>query len=128
MRHFVPLFVILLFCGCTTDISKDPSRRTNYVVGATYELKVTGYLSGGYLHNKRVRIAGASEGVLPPATRLVVRKVTYYHLNPETGPYTSVYAEILTGEHTGHTVEISFFTGSSFAFVRQDPELIDRVK
>src|SRR6185436_3963868 len=111
-----------------TDISKDSSRRTDYVVGATYELKGPAYLSGDSLHSKRVRIAGATESELAPSTKLVVRKVTYYHLNPETGPYTSVYAEILTGEHSGQTVNISFLTGSAFAFVRQDPEIIKRVK
>jgi len=128
MKHFTLLLLPFFLFGCTTDISKDPSRRTDYVVGATYELKKPAYLSGESLLNKKVRIAGNTEGVLTPSTKLVVRKVLYYHRNPETGPHTSVYAEVLTGEYAGHTVEISFLTGRPFEFVKQDPEIIERVK
>jgi hypothetical protein len=99
---------------------------TDYVVGATYELRQPAYFWNGVLMG---RYLADSNGMLPAGSRLVVRRVVVERA-PEMGTFTDIYAEILTGEQKGKTVSISFISRPSDkkGYVGRDPQMLSLVE
>ena len=100
------LAMCLSACESTTDITKNPARMTDFVVGETYQLKKPVWLSHGSLMTLRDREPSDSEGVLGSGERVRIRQVVVFR-SPEVGTTTEVYAEVLTGSHKGMTVSVT---------------------
>lgn len=121
------VLLVLAACSSTTDITKNPAQMTDFVVGQVYCLKKSVYLLHGSLMTLRQKEPADSEGVMNPGARVVVRKVVMFR-SPEVGTTTEVYAEVLTGEHTGKTVSVTEISEIlKTGFTRRKPEALEPI-
>jgi hypothetical protein len=131
LRHTLALCLLgVLSCGCIVnrDISRNPSRYTDFSVGSVYQLKrevwiVNGvdgvaYLSGN-LRSARKLEAGI---------RLHVTAI-HYSSSPTFGRITDAYAKVVTGSEIGNEVMLTWIsnenlkTGTTWI----DPEYLELV-
>src|SRR5260221_360396 len=97
---------IMVSCSTTRDLTANPQRMTDFIVGQTYMLKEPAYLQRGVLARfndksleARYRAARPSwvQAILERGTLLKIRKVQVSRA-PEMGTWTNVYGEILIDE------------------------------
>lgn len=119
---------LALLCSCTTDVTKSPSTRTDFVVGQSYELKKSTYLLHGSLMTLREKAPADSEGTIPPGERVVVRKVRVFR-SPELGTTTEVFAEVLSGSYKGRSVSLTAVSHvSASGYTQRDPSMLEIVE
>ncbi len=127
LLFFGVLAVCLSSCESTTDITKNPGRMTDFVVGQTYQLKKSVWLWHGSLMTLRGKEPVDSEGSIPVGERVCVRQVVVFR-SPEVGTTTEVYAEVLGGSRKGRTVSV---TGISdvlkTGYTKRDPSILEPV-
>ena len=100
---------------------------TDFIVGQVYSLQKAVWLSHGNLMTLRDKEPHDSQGVMAPGARLAVRKVVV-HRSPEIGTYTDVFAEVLTGQHKGKTVNVGVISKiSKTGYTKRDPEMLEPV-
>src|SRR4051794_12000680 len=127
MKSFFFSLTVLVVAACssTTDISKNPSQMTDFVVGRVYALK-----KPAYLWKSRVmpRELADSEGRLGPGTTLAIRKVQVDR-SPEMGTLTDVFAEILTGPLKGVTGNVTWISElQKTGYVKRDAAVLVAVE
>jgi hypothetical protein len=122
------LLVGVASCSSTTDITKNPTAMTDFVVGQVYALKQACWMRGQVLLTLRGKEPADSEGTLSAGTKLVIRKVLVER-SSEVGTYTDVFAEALTGEHRGKTVSVGTISKiTKTGYAKCDPEMLERVE
>jgi hypothetical protein len=129
-KSFAALMALaFVLAGCTTDITKHPSSHTDFIVGQVYQLKKPVYLWGGKLMLIRSENPPAnSEGVFAIGTTFVVRKVQVFR-GPEVGTVTDVFAEVLSGQYKGMTVNITWVSNDlSTGYTKRDPDTLEPVE
>lgn len=127
VKTFLISLVVLavVSCSSTTDVTRNSTQMTDFLLGQTYQLLKPAYIWKGRLTAKE--LAG-SEGVVRAGTKLVVRKIAVMR-SPEVGPYAVVYVEVLTGEQSGKTLDINGRPGRSHpTYLKRDPELFEPVE
>lgn len=120
------LVVVFLLGGCSIrrDITRNPGDMTDFVPGQVYELKQSTWVWKGRLMTLREKEPLDSEGIVPAGTRLAISKIEF-NKSFETGPYTKVYSEILTGNFRGQTIDVSVISNSTQSgYTKRDPEML----
>jgi hypothetical protein len=122
------LLLAVVLCSCATDITRNPARMTDFIVGQVYSTKKPTFLLRGSLMTLREKEPAGSEGLVNLGARLVVLKVVVFR-SPEVGTTTEVYAEVLTGEHKGITVSLTGVSESlKTGYTRRMPEVLELVE
>jgi hypothetical protein len=130
MRTFFigAMLLAVVSCSSTTDITRNPAAMTDFVIGQVYALKKPVWISEGTLLTLRGKEPADSEGVLNPGTKFVVRKAVVER-GLEMGTSTEVYAEILTGERKGKTVNVSVISQRmKTGYTKRDPTMLEPVE
>jgi hypothetical protein len=128
MLSIALMTLAIVSCSSTTDITKNPSTMTDFAVGQVYALKKPCWMRGKALLTLRGKEPADSEGILSAGTKLVVRKVVVER-SPEVGTYTDVFAEVLTGEHSGKTVNVGVISKIlKSGYAKRDPEMLEPVE
>src|SRR6266446_3102654 len=125
------LIAILLLagasCSSTTDITKNSGAMTDFVIGQVYALKKSAWIWNGMLMTLRDKEPADSEGVLGTGTKLIVRKAVVSR-SPEVGTSAEVFAEVVTGDHKGRTVNVSRISQVlKTGYTKSDPTMIEPV-
>jgi hypothetical protein len=125
---FASLLLVIASCNGTTDITRDPSAMSDFIVGKVYELKKAVWIRDQAMLTLRGKEPADSKGVLVPGTLLVVRKVAVER-SREVGPYTDVFMEVLTGEHAGKVLNAGVISETlKTGFTKRDPEMLEPVE
>ena len=121
------LLLAVVSCSSTTDITKNPAAMTDFVMGQVYALKKAVWIRQGTLLTLRGKEPADSEGILSPGTKLVVRKAVVER-SLEVGTYTDVFAEVLSGEHKGKTVNVGVISEVlKTGYTKRDPTMLEPV-
>jgi hypothetical protein len=122
------LLLSVVSCSSTTDITKNPAAMTDFVMGQVYALKKAVWIREGTLLTLRGKEPAGSEGILSPGTKLVVRKAVVER-SLEVGTYTDVFAEVLSGEHRGKTVNVGVISEVlKTGYTKRDPTMLEPVE
>jgi hypothetical protein len=122
------LLLAVVSCSSTTDITKNPAAMTDFVTGQVYVLKIPVWIWNGSLMTLRDKEPADSEGVLSSGTKLVVRKAVVFR-SPEVGTSTEVFAEVLTGDRKGKTVNVSRISQVlKTGYTKRDPTMLEPVE
>lgn len=128
MLSIALILLAAVSCSSTTDITKNPSQMTDFVVGQVYALKKPCWIRGRALLTLRGKEPADSEGILNSGTQLVVRKVVVER-SSEVGTYTDVFVEVLTGEHSGNNVNVWVISKIlTTGYAKRDPEMLEPVE
>ena len=101
---------------------------TDFVTGQVYVLKIPVWIWNGSLMTLRDKEPADSEGVLSSGTKLVVRKAVVFR-SPEVGTSTEVFAEVLTGDRKGKTVNVSRISQVlKTGYTKRDPTMLEPVE
>ncbi len=120
--------LVIVCCSCTTDITKNPTSRTDFITGGIYEIKRAVWVRNGSLMTLRDKEPLDSEGRIGPGTRVVVRQIMLFR-SPEMGTHTEVFAEVLSGDFKGRTVDLSVISERSpTGYTRRDPAMLEAVQ
>jgi hypothetical protein len=131
LRHTLAICLLgVLSCGCiiNRDISRNPSRYTDFSVGEIYRLK------------RDVSVIENTKSLMPierAHSRLVLRAGTelrvtriLYHRNPTIGRYTHVYAKVVSGTEIDDEVMLTWISKKDFktGTTWLDPEYLELVR
>jgi hypothetical protein len=131
LRHTLAICLLgVLSCGCiiNRDISRNPSRYTDFSVGEIYRLK------------RDVAVMERTKSLMPierAHSRLVLRAGVelrvariHYHRNLTIGRYTHVYAKVVTGSEIGDEVKLDYISKESLktGTTWLDPEYLELVR
>ena len=124
----IAICVIMVACGCQSDVTKNPTRWTDFAVGRVYELEKPVFILAGGLMTWRGQEPLDSEGKLIPGTKLLIKQAVVFR-SPEIGTYTQVYAEVLDGEKKGRTVSVTHISEwLQSGYTKRDPEMLKLVE
>lgn len=123
--------VVLGLTGCfafNQDWTQKPATKTDYVPGRYYQLLANVFFSSGRQDSVLSRkILGDSDSMLDAGTRLRVTTVHYNGDSFETGFFTTVRAEVVTGPFKGRSFNISFLSDGSAAFIARNRTVLEPV-
>lgn len=120
------LLVTAASCSSTSDITRNPAKMTDFVVGQIYELKKPVFLLHGTIMDLDKKPVD-SEGELNPGTKLAVRQVVVQR-SLEVGTYTDVFAEVLGGKQKGKIVNVGVISEVlKTGYTKRDPTMLEPV-
>jgi hypothetical protein len=129
LRFFTICLLGILSCGCiiNRDISKNPSRYTDYSVGSVYQLKREVWITKKFDVPNYLSSTRPTAQKLEPGVRLQVIAI-HYRSSPNFGRTTEVLSKIV-GESGTEPLELiwiskkDFKTGTTWL----DPEYLELV-
>jgi hypothetical protein len=129
LRIFTVCLLGILSCGCiiNRDISRNPSRYTDFSVGEIYRLKrdvAVRERTKSLMPIERVN----SPLVLRAGTELRVTRIRY-HSSPTFGRLTKVYAKVVTGTEIDDEVMLTWISNENLktGTTWLDPEYLELV-
>jgi hypothetical protein len=129
LRHTLALCLLgILSCGCiiNRDISRNPSRYTDFLVGETYRLKRDVSVMESTKSLMPIRVP--SQVVLRAGTELRVTRI-HYRRNPTIGRYTHVYAKVVGKSVVDEEVVLTWISNENLktGTTWLDPEYLELV-
>jgi hypothetical protein len=129
--------VMLISCSSVHDVTSNPARWTDFVVGQTYTLKQPVYQRNGSLGRfsdqrseeaYRIKKPSGVDAVLDAGTPMVIRLVEVFRA-PKVGKWTDVYAEVLAGTEKGELVNVSAISSRKpSGATERDPTMLEPLR
>jgi hypothetical protein len=131
LRHTLAICLLgVLSCGCiiNRDISRNPSRYTDFSVGEIYRLKRDVLVMENTKSLMPIERAH-SRLVLRAGVELRVARI-HYHRNPTIGRYTHVYAKVVSGSKINDEVKLDYISKESLktGTTWLDPDYLELVR